>query len=139
MDVKSALCRYLINQQLVGQRVYQKRLPQRDGSITGGLPAIVVSLVSDRQLSNSYVIVKGQRCLARRRSARIQIDLIGTLPDDPLEEIKERLFTLLTSLRGDLYGLQIENILFDRSYDKDLIDVGCDRIISDYKVVYVRY
>ena len=138
MDLKSALCRYLINQQIVGQRVYQKRLPQRDGSITGGLPAIVVSLISDRQLSSSHVIINGQRCLNRRHSARVQIDLIGTLPSDPLEQIKERLITWLSLLKGDLGGIKVESITFDRSYDQDLLDVGHDRIVSDYKIVYVR-
>lgn len=136
MDIKSALCRYLIREWgQVGQRVYQKRLPQRDGPITGGMPAVVVRLVDDNALP---VVFMSTRCTIHRQSARVQIDILDKVNSRQIRTLKKELITMLDQFKGQLYEIKIDRIEHLSSHDFDLIDVGLDRIVCDFKIVYWR-
>ena len=136
MDVKSVLCRYLIREWgQVGQRVYQKRLPQRDGPITGGMPAVVVRLVSDNALP---AVFTSTRCTIHRQSARVQIDVLDEANSKQLQTLKKSLVAWLDQFTGSLYGIKIDRIEFLNENNLDLIDVGLDRIVCDFKIVYWR-
>lgn len=133
MDIKAALCRLLLTEWgKAGQRVYQKRLPQRDGTITSKLPAVVVRLVSDNSIGN-------QCCDQSRRSARIQIAVFADSECcDKLEPLKESLIYFLNGHRGQIGGLNIELVRYLSNHDRDLPELNLERVISDYKVIYQR-
>lgn len=127
LDLSSAICRFLIEEWAeVGQRVYQKRLPQSDGHISSRFPAIVVRSIGDRLASRSK----------NRFKVRVQIDVIDHKDSDKLEELKESLFNVLHDFNGWLYGHLIVTIQYLNGRDADLIDVGLDRKIIDYKVIH---